>query len=109
MPDSAEDGCPRCGGEVIAGDEERFCRNVRCDWWEPYPGEHDAVSGEQFDGREGTHYYGDACLGGHGELADIEAAEAEHSDGCQHHVRTNAPGFPCEDCGALIDGSGSPS
>lgn len=35
----------------------------------------------QIDGREGSHYYGDACLGGHGELADIEAREAEQSDG----------------------------
>lgn len=25
-------------------------------------------------------------------------------DGCQHYVRTNTHGFPCEDCGELIDG-----
>lgn len=26
---------------------------------------------------------------------------------CQHYVRTNAPGFPCEDCGDLVDGDPS--
>lgn len=33
------------------------------------------------DGREGTHYYGDTCPGGHGELADIEVREAAQRDG----------------------------
>lgn len=31
--------------------------------------------------RVSTHYYGDTCLGGHGELADIEAAEERQFDG----------------------------
>ena len=62
--------------------DDPTCRNAYCGWWERNNGVYEPHRADhEHQCAEDLHYYGDACLGGHGELADIEAAEAAHIDG----------------------------